>query len=112
MRSLAAKMLPELIVDLLRSTKLELGEARLIEPHQANGVMLAERSDTLRLEPGQTHMTVRDYGNTGAASVPNTLDDGVRKRKIKPGDALLHVAFGGGVTWGGVTMRWTTNLTS
>lgn len=109
-RSLAAKVLPELVIDLLESASLTLPDVRLIVPHQANGVMLAEWSNALRLEHGQMHTTVRDYGNTGAASVPITLDDGVRKGKIKPGDALLLVAFGGGMTWGGVTMRWTGNL--
>lgn len=110
-RSLAAKVLPELVDDLLKSANLTVPEVRLIVPHQANGVMLAEWSDALSLEPGQMHTTVRDYGNTGAASVPITLDDGVRQGKIKQGDALLLVAFGGGMTWGGVTMRWTADLT-
>lgn len=110
-RSLAAKVLPELVVDLLESANLTVPDVRLIVPHQANGVMLAEWSDALSLQPGQMHTTVRDYGNTGAASVPITLDDGVRKGKIKQGDALLLVAFGGGMTWGGVTMRWTADLT-
>ncbi len=107
-RSLAAKVLPELVVDLLESANLALPDVRLIVPHQANGVMLTEWSDALHLEPGQMHVTVRGYGNTGAASVPITFDDGVRKGKIKHGDALMLVAFGGGMTWGGVTMRWTT----
>lgn len=110
-RSLAAKVLPELVVDLLESANLALPDVRLIVPHQANGVMLAEWSDALHLEPGQMHTTVRDYGNTGAASVPITLDDGVRKGKIKEGDALMLVAFGGGMTWGGVTTRWTVDVT-
>lgn len=107
-RNLAGKVLPELIANLLESASLELSDVRLIVPHQANGIMLAEWSDALRLAPGQMHTTVRDYGNTGAASVPITLDDGLRNGHIKKDDALLLVAFGGGMTWGGATLRWTT----
>lgn len=106
-RALAAKVLPELIANLLKSAHLQLSDVRLIVPHQANGVMLAEWSEALQLAPGQMHTTVRHYGNTGAASVPITLDDGVRNGLIKKDDALLLVAFGGGMTWGGTTIRWT-----
>lgn len=105
-RDLAAKVMPELIADLLQDAQLDLADVRLIVPHQANGVMLAEWEDALKLEPGQMHTTVGHYGNTGAASVPITLDDAARKRRIRDGDPLLLVAFGGGMTWGGLTMRW------
>jgi 3-oxoacyl-[acyl-carrier-protein] synthase-3 len=68
--------------------------------------MLESWSDTLRLEPDQLHLTVERYGNTGAASVPVTLDDAVRRGRLHDGDVLLMVAFGGGMTWGGVALRW------
>lgn len=105
-RDLAAAVLPDLISDLLKSAKLEMSDVRLIVPHQANGVMLAEWADALQLSPGQMHLTVHNYGNTGAASVPVTLDDGVRQGLIKSGDAIVLVAFGGGMTWGGTVVRW------
>lgn len=105
-RDLASRVLPELIADLLKSAKLEMSDVRLIVPHQANGVMLAEWADTLQLSPGQMHLTVHNYGNTGSASVPITLDDGVRQGLITRGDAIVLVAFGGGMTWGGTIVRW------
>ncbi|GAA5125601.1 beta-ketoacyl-ACP synthase III [Haloechinothrix salitolerans] len=110
-RNLAAKVMPDLIGGLLKSAELELEDVRLIVPHQANGIMLTEWAGALHLPPGQMHTTVRNYGNTGAASVPITLDDGVRNHRIVKGDAVLLVAFGGGMTWGGATMRWTMDGT-
>lgn len=106
-RRLAAKVMPELIAELLESAQLQLSDVRLVVPHQANGIMLAEWSKALELVPGQMHTTVRRFGNTGAASVPITLDDGVRSGHIQLDDPVLLVAFGGGMTWGGVTLRWT-----
>ena len=106
-RDLAARVLPDLVGGLLKAAELSLPDVRLIIPHQANGVMLSEWAEALSLEPGQMHTTVRNYGNTGAASVPITLDDGVRNGRIVKGDAVLLVAFGGGITWGGATVRWT-----
>lgn len=106
-RRLAAKVIPELIGDLLVAAQLDISDIRLIVPHQANGVMLAEWAQAMNLTPGQLHTTFRRFGNTGAASVPITLDDGVRSGHIQPNDPVLLVAFGGGMTWGGVTLRWT-----
>jgi 3-oxoacyl-[acyl-carrier-protein] synthase-3 len=39
------------------------------------------------------------YGNTSAASVPIALDEALRTGRCKPGDTVLLVAFGGGLTW-------------
>ncbi len=39
------------------------------------------------------------YGNTAAASVPIALDEAVRDGRARPGDNVLLVAFGGGLTW-------------
>jgi 3-oxoacyl-[acyl-carrier-protein] synthase-3 len=41
------------------------------------------------------------YGNTSAASVPIALDEAMRTNRVKPGDDVLLVAFGGGMTWAG-----------
>ncbi|MEU6646110.1 beta-ketoacyl-ACP synthase III [Saccharomonospora sp. NPDC046836] len=105
-RSLAAEVLPTLVADLLKAVDLQLSDVALIVPHQANGVMLAEWAEALGLAPGQLHLTVDRYGNTGAASVPITLDDAVRNGRLARGDIALLVAFGGGMTWGGTAVRW------
>jgi acetoacetyl-CoA synthase len=78
----------------------------LIVPHQANGTMLAGWSEELGLAPGAMHVTADRYGNTGAASVPVTLDDAVHKGLLRPGATVVLVALGGGVTWGGIVLRW------
>lgn len=105
-RRLAAKVLPALVTDLLDAAQLSLSDVELIVPHQANGVMLADLSRTLDLRPGTMHLTVDRYGNTGAASVPITLDDAVRSGRLQDNAAVCLVAFGGGMTWGGVALRW------
>jgi len=82
--------------DLLDSTALSLSDVDLIVPHQANGVMLADLASSLDLAPGIMHLTVDRYGNTGAGSVPITLDDAVRHGRIGPGATLLLVASAAG----------------
>ncbi len=68
--------------------------------HQANlRIIDAVRS---RLEQPEEKMIVnlQKYGNTSAASIPLALDEARKEKRIKPGDKLLFVAFGGGLTWG------------
>jgi len=105
-RRMAAKMLPAVVNDLLNAADLRVSDVDVLVPHQANGVMLAELAETLGLGPGVMHLTVRRYANTGAASVPITLDDAIRKGLIHPGATVLLAAFGGGMTWGGLLVRW------
>ena len=51
-------------------------------------------------------VNVDKYGNTSAASIPIALSEAVAAGRLKKGDWLLLVAFGGGLTWGASLIRW------
>jgi 3-oxoacyl-[acyl-carrier-protein] synthase-3 len=55
----------------------------------------------------RTVVNLDRYGNTSAASIPITLDEVVRAGRVKPGDNIGFVAFGGGITWGACVATWT-----
>jgi 3-oxoacyl-[acyl-carrier-protein] synthase-3 len=46
------------------------------------------------------------YGNTSAASIPLALVDAVEEGRIKPGDNLVFVGFGAGLTWAAAAFHW------
>lgn len=75
-------------------------------PHQANGVMLDELAAALDLPAATVHRTVETYGNTGAASVPVTLDHAARAGRIRPGERVLLLGFGGGMAVGMALLTW------
>ncbi|MGH2373441.1 MAG: 3-oxoacyl-[acyl-carrier-protein] synthase III C-terminal domain-containing protein, partial [bacterium] len=50
--------------------------------------------------------TIETYGNTSAASVPISLWEAHRAGRIKDGDHLVLVAFGGGFTWAACALTW------
>jgi 3-oxoacyl-[acyl-carrier-protein] synthase III len=50
-------------------------------------------------------VTVHKYGNTSASSIPIALDEAVREGRAKPGDLVVMVGFGGGLTWGSTVVR-------
>jgi acetoacetyl-CoA synthase len=97
---------PHAVGEVLRSTGLRLEDVDLVVPHQANGVLLRECAQELDLPPHKIHWTLGRYGNTAAASIPITLDDAVRQDRLAPGDLVLMVAIGGGMTWASALLRW------
>ncbi|GAA5107604.1 beta-ketoacyl-ACP synthase 3 [Haloechinothrix salitolerans] len=106
-RDLVANLLPGLVTELTDQLAITLSDVDLIVPHQANGTMLKEWVQILDIDPAITHETVSKYGNTGAASIPVTLDDAVQRGRLSSGDRLLSISFGAGVAWGGVIVEWT-----
>lgn len=78
------------------------GTNRVIDwllPHQANLRIIKVLAEQLQLPMDRVLLSLEEQGNTSAASIPLALDEGVRLGKIKEGDRLLLIAFGGGFTW-------------
>jgi 3-oxoacyl-(acyl-carrier-protein) synthase III len=80
--------------------------------HQANGVMLRDLYRTLDLPDAELHLTVDRYGNTGAASIPITLDAASGAGRLAEGEVVLFAGFGGGMNLGLSLCRWTTAAVS
>lgn len=108
-REYVAAHVPPLLTDLLDAVGLTAAEVDHFVPHQANGVMLADLADRMGLAE-RIRLTVGDYGNTGAASVPITLDVTVRGVGIHPGQTVLLAGFGGGMSMGAALLRWSAAL--
>lgn len=106
-RALVAELLPMLVRDAVDSIGIKISDLDHVVPHQANGVMLREWLELLGLSSDRMHQTVARFGNTGAASIPITLNDAVQQKRIQPGDNVLFVSFGAGVSWGATIIQWT-----
>lgn len=72
---------------------------KLIVPHQVNVRIIDAALEDLDIPPEMVVVNLDKYGNTSAASVPLALDEGIRTGRCGPGDTVLLVAFGGGLTW-------------
>jgi 3-oxoacyl-[acyl-carrier-protein] synthase-3 len=86
---------------------LGLDDLTLVIPHQANRRIIDAMVERVGLPQDRVLVNIDRYGNTSAASIPITLDEVVRSGRIKPGDGVGFVAFGGGITWGASVARWT-----
>jgi 3-oxoacyl-[acyl-carrier-protein] synthase-3 len=85
---------------------LELGDIRLVVPHQANLRIVKAVGSALSLSEEKVFVNVQEYGNTGSASVPLALWEARRQGRIHPGDRVLLVSFGAGFHWAATVVRF------
>jgi 3-oxoacyl-[acyl-carrier-protein] synthase-3 len=90
----------------LSSNGITMNDIKYIIPHQVNLRILKAAADRFNIPMEKIYVNLDRYGNTSAASVPLALDEAVRSGKVKRGDLLLLVAFGGGKTWASSLLRY------
>jgi len=95
----------ELIREAMQACELTPADVKLIVPHQVNQRIIDSAMERLAMPPEQAHVNIDRYGNTSAASIPIALDEARRAGKIQPGDALIFVAFGAGLTWANAVVK-------
>ncbi len=75
-------------------------------PHQANIRIIASSAKRLGIPMDKVFVNLEEYGNTSSASIPLALAEAWEQGRIKPGDDVLLVGFGAGLTWGATAIRW------
>ncbi len=78
----------------------------LVIPHQANIRIIQAACDRLGIEPERAVTVLDRTGNTSSASIPLALADALDTGRVKEGDLLLLVGFGGGMTAASAVLRW------
>ncbi|MFJ5566263.1 beta-ketoacyl-ACP synthase III [Lysinibacillus xylanilyticus] len=102
----AVRQMGESAVNVLEKAGLTKEDVDFLVPHQANMRIMESARERLELPPEKMSKTIHKYGNTSAASIGISLVDELEAGKIKDDDLLVLVGFGGGLTWGAVTVRW------
>jgi 3-oxoacyl-[acyl-carrier-protein] synthase-3 len=102
----AVRSMAEISNDVLEEAGLGAADVDLFIPHQANQRITDAVGNKLNVDRARIYSNIAMHGNTSSASIPIALDECVETRRIKEGDLVLMASFGGGVTWGGVLVRW------
>ena len=97
----AVSALTELGNILLDKAQLSTKDIDWLIPHQANYRILEATAKKLNLPMEKIIITLRQHGNTSAASIPLALDYAIANNIVKPGQTILSEAFGSGLVWGG-----------
>lgn len=92
--------------EVLDKAGVDASQIRWLVPHQANLRIMTAVGARLKLNDEQVYINVDRYGNTSAASIGLCLDEMNRQGLLQRGDLVLLTAFGGGLTWGAMLLRW------
>src|SRR6266513_2874134 len=90
----------------LEQAGLSIEDIACVIPHQANLRIIEAIADRLGISRDKMFVNLDRYGNTSAAAVAIALDEANRSGRIKPGDYVLMVVFGGGLTWASTILEW------
>jgi 3-oxoacyl-[acyl-carrier-protein] synthase-3 len=93
-------------IDGIAAAGLTIADIDLIIPHQANLRIIDAIVERLDFDRDNVFINLDKYGNTSAAAVAIALDEANRQGRIKPGDRILLVAFGAGLTWASAVIEW------
>ena len=102
----AVRSMTDISREVLEEAGVTATDVKLFIPHQANQRITDGVASKLNVESDRVYSNIAMHGNTSSASIPIALDECVETGRITPGDLVLMASFGGGVTWGGVLVRW------
>jgi 3-oxoacyl-[acyl-carrier-protein] synthase-3 len=102
----ATEVIPDIINTLCAKAGITPTDLDYIIPHQANVRMIDFISKKSGFPKERFLLNLDRCGNTSAASVALVLDENLRNSTIKPGHLVLAMGFGGGLTWGGLLIRF------
>jgi len=103
---LAINNITNLIIETTRENGLTLNDIDLIIPHQSNLRIIEATMEKLGLPMEKAFVNIDKYGNTSSASVPIAIDEARKEGRLRKGNIVMLVAFGGGLTWGSSVIRW------
>jgi 3-oxoacyl-[acyl-carrier-protein] synthase-3 len=103
---LAINYMKSSIDEILAKNNLQISDIDLLIPHQANVRIIDSLAEKLSIPDEKIIRTINIHSNCSAASIPLAIDYAVTNNKLKSGDLVLLVAFGGGLTWGACLIKW------
>jgi 3-oxoacyl-[acyl-carrier-protein] synthase-3 len=95
----AVVRMQELIQEAMTECRLKPDDVALLIPHQVNQRIIDSAITHMGFPMEKVMLNLDRYGNTSAASVPMALDEAICTGRVKRGDTVILVAFGGGLTW-------------
>jgi len=102
----ATDVIPQIIQEVTAKAGIKADQLDHIIPHQANVRIIDFISKKTGIPKERFLLNLDRYGNTAAASVGIALDENLRNGVIKPGDLVLMMGFGGGLSWGGLLIKF------
>jgi 3-oxoacyl-[acyl-carrier-protein] synthase-3 len=102
----AVRAMGSVATEALEAAGVAAADLALLVPHQANLRIIEATAKRLGLPMERVYVNIDRYGNTSSASIPLALDEAKRSGRIRSGDLVEMVTFGGGLTWAASVVRF------
>jgi 3-oxoacyl-[acyl-carrier-protein] synthase-3 len=102
----AVRRIPEAIAALLARAGVTAADVDWFVPHSANMRIIEALCKTTGIPLERTLSSIAMYGNTSSASIPLALEPAVTDGRVRRGDRVLTIGFGGGLVYAGSLLRW------
>lgn len=102
----ATEIIPKIIEEVTAKAGIKPADLDYIIPHQANLRIIDHITKKTGIEREKFLLNLDRFGNTAAASVGLVMDENRRNGTIKPGNLVLVLGFGGGLSWGGLLIQF------
>jgi 3-oxoacyl-[acyl-carrier-protein] synthase III len=99
----------DFLKEVLQRRNLAIADFDLVLFHQANKTMVDLLYKSLEVPPDKRYYFLEHVGNSSGASLPSLLAQAWRDGKVKAGSRTLMCSFGGGLSWGAISLRWPDN---
>lgn len=96
---LAVRNMCSAATDCMQKMGIDYQDIDWVVPHQANARIIDALGKECGIEADKIYRTVHKYGNTSASSIPIALQEFSKAVDVKPGQKILLVSFGAGLTW-------------
>ena len=107
----ATRIMADTTRRVLAKAGVPVSEVDLVVPHQANKRIIQHSVlRQLKIPEDKVYVNVHKYGNTSTASIPIALCEAIEEGKVAPGDNLVFVGFGAGLTWGACAVKWSVPI--
>ncbi len=108
----ATRVMARATKETLEVAGLAIEDIDLVVPHQANTRIIEAAARGLKLPMEKFVVNLDRYGNTSTASIPMAAVEAFESGRLKAGDKVVFVGFGGGLTWGALVAEWSGPLPS
>ncbi|WP_139998292.1 beta-ketoacyl-ACP synthase III [Paenibacillus paridis] len=102
----AVRIMGSVAEEALEMAGIAKEDISLLVPHQANIRIIQSALNRLNLSEDKAMINLDQYGNMSSASIPVALAEAVEQGRVKEGDKIVLVGFGGGLTWGASVLVW------
>ncbi len=103
---IAVRLMTEATLEAAKRAQVKMEQISLVIPHQANSRIMVATAEHLGLPPEKMFINIDRVGNVSSASIGIALDEALKKGRIKKGEYIALVAFGGGLTLASSVLKW------